>query len=219
MDVPDAERQAGDPKASGRRRRPRRSTPISGSTRNVSTRRSVRACSGSTTRVFISRASRRCSTRSPSADSDAIRLDAFPLAELAQSLGAVDGKHPTAEQLADADVLLSARLHGVWRNHVDGPVAAQRARTVVAHQPARGASRQRARADAFARMISRRDSCACDHRIPGYDSLRVAVERFRELVSRAAGTQFPPESRSSVATLIRRRDSPRCARDSSLKVS
>src|SRR4051812_5336502 len=41
------------------------------------------------------------------ADSDALRLDAFPLAELGRSLTAV-GDKPTATQLADADVLLSS---------------------------------------------------------------------------------------------------------------
>src|SRR5690349_2073285 len=41
------------------------------------------------------------------ADSDAMRLDTFPLPALAQALRAVDS-HPTAEQLANADVLLSS---------------------------------------------------------------------------------------------------------------
>ena len=42
------------------------------------------------------------------ADSEAFRLDAFPLADLSRSLGAVQADKPTADQLADADVLLSA---------------------------------------------------------------------------------------------------------------
>src|SRR5205823_13012686 len=41
-------------------------------------------------------------------DSDALRLDRYPLAELSQALAAVDGKRPAAQELADADVLLSS---------------------------------------------------------------------------------------------------------------
>src|SRR5579885_2443324 len=43
-----------------------------------------------------------------SADSDALRLDQYPLAELSTALAAVDNKRPSAQQLADADVLLSS---------------------------------------------------------------------------------------------------------------
>lgn len=42
------------------------------------------------------------------ADSEAFRLDGFPLSDLSRSLTAVQGDKPTADQLADADVLLSA---------------------------------------------------------------------------------------------------------------
>src|SRR4051812_12878985 len=45
--------------------------------------------------------------RIATADSDAMRLDAFPLSELNRSLSAL-GDKPTADQLADADVLLTA---------------------------------------------------------------------------------------------------------------
>ena len=43
-----------------------------------------------------------------SADSDALRLDAYPLTELVQTIGVVrQSKTPTAQQLANADVLLT----------------------------------------------------------------------------------------------------------------
>jgi L,D-transpeptidase YcbB len=42
-----------------------------------------------------------------SADSDAIQLDAYPLTELGRTLAAINDTKPTAQQLAEADVLLS----------------------------------------------------------------------------------------------------------------
>jgi murein L,D-transpeptidase YcbB/YkuD len=43
-----------------------------------------------------------------SADSDGLKLDRYPLNELARTLGAIDAQRPTAAELAEADVLLSA---------------------------------------------------------------------------------------------------------------
>src|SRR6185437_13637967 len=42
------------------------------------------------------------------ADSDALELSAYPLTALGQALDSIDHGHPTADQLANADVMLSA---------------------------------------------------------------------------------------------------------------
>ena len=57
------------------------------------------------------------------ADSDALKLDAYPLAELSRALEAVDNKHATAQQLADADVLLSAAYTAYGETMLTGQIA------------------------------------------------------------------------------------------------
>ena len=129
---------------------------------------SARTCSGSTTRACTSRASRRCSTALANADSEALRLDAFPLADLSRSLGAVQAdKHPTADQLADADVLLSAAFTAFGEQLLTGQTEAGIIR------PSRGTSiRSRSASTArshsrCAKTISPRAWCGCARRIPG----------------------------------------------------
>src|SRR4051794_24641747 len=53
------------------------------------------------------------------ADSDAMRLDVYPLSDLAQALQAIE-KHPNAQQLANADVLLSAAYTAYGENMLTG---------------------------------------------------------------------------------------------------
>src|SRR5438270_635262 len=51
------------------------------------------------------------------AENDAIRIDAYPLSELARSVAAVkDNPNPTAQQLADADVILTAAYTTLGEN-------------------------------------------------------------------------------------------------------
>ena len=62
-----------------------------------------------------------------SADSDALRMDAFPLTDLTKALKDIDdgGPHRTAEQLANADVLLSAAFTALGENMLTGQVQPQ----------------------------------------------------------------------------------------------
>ena len=166
MDVPVDSDQAGDPKASGRGAAVAGQRPISGSTRSGCTRRSARICSGSTARAFISPASTALLNAIASADSDAMRLDAFPLAELSRSLAAVDGKHPTAEQLADADVLLSAAFTSFGENMLTGQAKPSELGQSWHINPLEERI-DSALALTSAKTISRRDSCECVPRIPG----------------------------------------------------
>jgi len=57
-----------------------------------------------------------------SADSDGLKLDAYPLAELARALGAIDAQRPTAAELADADVMLSASFATYGETMLTGQV-------------------------------------------------------------------------------------------------
>jgi murein L,D-transpeptidase YcbB/YkuD len=57
------------------------------------------------------------------AETDAIRIDAYPLGELARAVAAVkDNPHPTAQQLADADVILTAAYATLGENLLTGQV-------------------------------------------------------------------------------------------------
>jgi hypothetical protein len=57
-----------------------------------------------------------------SADSDGLKLDAYPLAELARTLGAIDAQRPTAAELAEADVMLSAAFATYGETMLTGQV-------------------------------------------------------------------------------------------------
>lgn len=58
------------------------------------------------------------------AENDAIRIDAYPLGELARAVSAVkDNPHPTAQQLADADVILTAAYTTLGENLLTGQVS------------------------------------------------------------------------------------------------
>ena len=58
------------------------------------------------------------------AENDAIRIDAYPLGELARAVAAVkDNSHPTAQQLADADVILTAAYTTLGENLLTGQVS------------------------------------------------------------------------------------------------
>jgi murein L,D-transpeptidase YcbB/YkuD len=57
------------------------------------------------------------------AESDGMRMDAYPIGELAQSIAAVkESDHPTAEQLANADVLLTASFTALGEDMLTGQV-------------------------------------------------------------------------------------------------
>jgi L,D-transpeptidase YcbB len=124
------------------------------------------------------------------ADSDALRLDAFPLAELHRSLSAVDGKHPTAAQLADADVMLSAAYAAFGENMLTGQVrpeaVGQSWHINPLEEKVDSALALTLREDDFnAGLVRMRPQD------PAYDSLRVQLGRFRDLVSRGGWESVP----------------------------
>ena len=125
-----------------------------------------------------------------SADSDAMRLDAFPLAELSRSLAAVDGKHPTAEQLAEADVLLSAAFTSFGENMLTGQTKPSELGQSWHINPLEE------RIDSALALTIREDDLAAGlvrmrPQDPGYDSLRVQLTRFRDLASRGGWDTVP----------------------------
>ena len=125
-----------------------------------------------------------------SADSDALRLDAFPLAELSRSLGAMDGKHPTADQLADADVLLSAAFTSFGENMLTGQAKPSELGQSWHINPLEE------RVDSALALTIREDDLAAGlvrmrPQDPGYDSLRVQLVRFRDLASRGGWDTVP----------------------------
>ena len=57
------------------------------------------------------------------AHSDALNLNEYPLADLARTIGATKSAHPTAQQLADADVLLTAAYTSLGEDLLTGQVS------------------------------------------------------------------------------------------------
>lgn len=57
------------------------------------------------------------------AEQDGMRMDAYPVGSLAQSIAAVQGtKTPTADQLADADIILTASFAALGEDYLTGQV-------------------------------------------------------------------------------------------------
>ncbi len=123
------------------------------------------------------------------ADSDAMRLDAFPLQDLAQSLRAVD-KHPTAEQLANADVLLSSAYVTYGENMLTGELDPSK------FNQSWHISRREERIDSALTLTLRTDDFSAGlgrmrPQDPMYDSLRAEYAKYRELVSRGGWQPVP----------------------------
>ena len=125
------------------------------------------------------------------ADSDAMRFDDFPVVELSRALKAVEGKHPTAEELVHADVLLSAAFtaygEGMLVGQSDPRELAQSWHINPLEEKVDSALSLTIREDDFAAGLARmrpRDS--------GYDSLRVQLAHFRDLVQKGGWDTVPP---------------------------
>ena len=124
------------------------------------------------------------------ADSDAMRVDAYPLTDLAQGLHAVDSKHPTAEQLANADVLLSAAYVSYGENMLTGQLDPS------AFNQSWHISRREERVDSALTLTLRTDDFSAGlarmrPQDPMYDSLRLEYAKYRELVSRGGWQPVP----------------------------
>jgi L,D-transpeptidase YcbB len=125
------------------------------------------------------------------ADSDAMRLDRYPLGELSQALASVNGKSPAAEQLADADVLLSSAFVALGEDLLTGQEKpssfAQAWHINPMEERVDSALVLTLREDDFAGGLARmRPEDA------GYDSLRAELARYRGIVA-AGGWPTVPE--------------------------
>ena len=141
------------------------------------------------------------------ADSDAIRLDALPLADLDRALRTVDGStHPTAAQLADADVLLSTAYAIYGENMLTGQLDPGK------FNQSWHIDRQDEKVDSALTLTMREDDLAAGlvrmrPQDPMYDSLRTEFVRYRDVVARGGwqpipdGPQLKPGKSASPARL------------------
>ncbi len=128
------------------------------------------------------------------ADSDAIRLDTYPLPDLTRALAAIDNKHATADQLADADVLLSAAYTAYGENMLTGQI-----------NPAGLAQNwhintQEERVDSALSLTIREDDFKAGlvrmrPQDPAYDSLRAEFVAFRDLVAHSGAWPTVPSGK------------------------
>ena len=128
------------------------------------------------------------------ADSDAMRMDSYPLTELAQALHAADNKHPTAEQLANADVLLSSAYVAYGESMLTGQLDPSQ------FNQSWHISRREERIDSALTLTLRTDDFSAGlgrmhPQDPMYDSLRVAYAKYRNLVA-AGGWQPVPDGKA-----------------------
>ena len=126
-----------------------------------------------------------------SADSDGLKLDAYPLTELGSALAAVDNTHATAQQLADADILLSASYAAYGETMLTGQIAPASANQSWHINPLEehvdSALALSLREDDFgAGLVRMRPQNR------GYDSLRIAFAAFRGLVAHGGWGTVPP---------------------------
>lgn len=123
-------------------------------------------------------------------DSDALRLDRYPLAELSQALASVDGKRPAAQQLADADVLLSSAFVAFGEDLLTGQTKpssfAQSWHINPLEERVDSALVLTLREDDFAGGLARMRP-----EDPKYDSLRMQLSHYREIVANGGWQPVP----------------------------
>ncbi|MGH7616659.1 MAG: L,D-transpeptidase family protein [Gemmatimonadaceae bacterium] len=132
------------------------------------------------------------------ADSDALRLDHYPLAELSQALQSIDGKNPAAQQLADADVLLSSAFVVFGEDLLTGQEKPSSFAQAWHINP------MEERIDSALVLTLREDDLAgglerMRPEDPGYDSLRVQLARYREIVANGGWPAVPDGDGNSPA--------------------
>jgi murein L,D-transpeptidase YcbB/YkuD len=123
------------------------------------------------------------------ADSDAIRLADFPLAELSRTLQALDDK-PTAQQLAEADVLLSSVFAAYGEDMLTGQISpnglAQAWHINSQDEKVDSALSLTMREDDFGSgLVRMRPTDA------GYDSLRMQLGQYRALAGKGDWPTIP----------------------------
>jgi len=125
-----------------------------------------------------------------SADSDAMHFDHLPIVELSRALSAVDGKHPTAEQLVDADVMLSAAFTVYGEDMLVGQTNPSELGQSWHINPLEE------KVDSALSLTLREDDLKAGltrmrPQDPGYDSLRVELVKFRDLVQKGGWGTVP----------------------------
>lgn len=123
------------------------------------------------------------------ADSDALHLEAFPLADLDRSLHAL-GDKPTADQLADADVTLSAAYVTYGESMLTGQLSPQ------GLNQSWHINSQDEKVDSALTLSLRSDDLTAGlvrmrPQDPVYDSLRVALARYRTIVKNGGWSAVP----------------------------
>jgi murein L,D-transpeptidase YcbB/YkuD len=123
------------------------------------------------------------------ADSDAIDLTAYPLTELNHALDAIKDK-PTAQQLADADVMLSAAFTTYGEDMLTGQVdpknLAQAWHINPLEEKVDSALALSIREDDFGAALVRMRP-----QDPGYDSLRMQLGAYREIAAKGGWPTIP----------------------------
>jgi len=124
------------------------------------------------------------------ADSDALKLDNYPLAGLDSALTIVDKGKPTADELANADVLLSSAYAAYGENMLSGQLdpsqLAQAWHISTQDEKIDSALTLTLRDDDFAAGLVRMRPAD-----PAYDSLRVALERYKAIVAHGGWPTVP----------------------------
>ena len=125
-----------------------------------------------------------------SADRDALRLDAYPLPALARAVAAIRNGRPTAEQLAEADVLLTSAYAALGEDLLTGQVSPRRVTEDWHIDPEEEAVdsalvrslREPALDAAIARMRPENSD---------YEALRKALVHYRDLAVRGGWATVP----------------------------
>jgi len=126
-----------------------------------------------------------------SADSDALRMDAYPLTELVQTIGEVrQSKTPTAQQLANADVLLTTAYIALSEDLLSGQTnpkdLAQDWHIDAGREQLDSAVALSLRSDSLSEGIA--DMRPQDE---DYAALQKEMGRFREIVNKGGWPQVP----------------------------
>jgi murein L,D-transpeptidase YcbB/YkuD len=124
------------------------------------------------------------------ADSDAIKLEAFPLAELGRTLAAVDEKKATAQQIAEADVLLSSAFTALGETLLTGQEDPSQLGQAWHMNPLEE------KVDSALSLTLREDDFGAGlvrmrPQDPAYDSLRTAFASFRNVVTKGGWPTIP----------------------------
>jgi len=126
-----------------------------------------------------------------SATDDGLALDEYPIADVASSIGNVrDAKQPTAEQLADADVLLTSAYAALGEDMLVGQV---NPKTVGQswHIDARDENVDSALVRTLTKMPFEKSMNAMRPADSGYAALQKEMARFREVVVKGGWKPIP----------------------------